>query len=268
MEQNITESSALSCGANHYVEEAHGHTKSESNVSSDKINFEDEVRRLENDVRIVVEGVSESVVYRNIIFQLKNDPGINSNIARVLGSEKHMLMVVYALGNIEAWYWSQQQLALAILLKRDFNWIGEIEVFDPLISHVDRKVLEDMGCLVLSVNENCRRQVTKPTIFFMPFAEFRLKKNLFEANILPSQLNHMVILSDHEIYEPDTEPRSFDQAVYMAYRIAVKKFTSFFQLNPFSNSSKTDFGSFHWSFLTSVIILTSKKKCLLQCMKN
>ncbi|KAL9674624.1 hypothetical protein QQ045_030896 [Rhodiola kirilowii] len=159
-----------------------------------------------------------------------------------------MLMVVYALGSIEAWYWSQQQLALAILLKRDFNWIGEIEVFDPLISHVDRKVLEDMGCVVLSVNENCQRQVTKPTIFFMPFAEFRLKKNLSEANILPLQLNQMVILSDHEIYEPDTEPRSFDQEVYMAYRIAVKKFTSFFQLNPSSNNSKTDFGSFHWSF--------------------
>ncbi|KAJ4965556.1 hypothetical protein NE237_017405 [Protea cynaroides] len=115
---------------------------------------------------------------------------------RILGSNSKMLMVIYALGSIESNYSSRFQLALAILLKRDFShWIGDIEAYDPIISVTDTKIMEALGCSVLSINEECRRRIEKPTLFYMPFVLFEHVGDLLEANWCPSRLNQMILLT-------------------------------------------------------------------------
>ncbi|XP_057506366.1 protein SENSITIVITY TO RED LIGHT REDUCED 1-like [Actinidia eriantha] len=97
-------------------------------------------------------------------------------------------MVIYGLGSIEYTNVSQYQLALAILLKSNFShWIGGVEVFTLAIL---------LGCSVLTVNEHCKRQVEKPTLFYLPYLDKDLMGNLLEANWWPERLNKMVVLAN------------------------------------------------------------------------
>ena len=159
------------------------------------ISTEDEASRLLAEMHNTMKEVAESEFYSKMTDQLRNDPDIQSNLKRVLGSHSHILMVIYALGSIEYSYRSQYQLAIALLLKNDFSsWIGEIEVFDPMFSPCDCLVMEELGCKVLSVNEQCRREVKKPTLFYMPEAETCHISNVLDANWCPSQINTMILL--------------------------------------------------------------------------
>ncbi|KAJ4967557.1 hypothetical protein NE237_019406 [Protea cynaroides] len=133
--------------------------------SNSEIIVEDEVGRLPEQMDIAIKVLESSKLYQKIHDQWQNNPIFKSNIDRILGSNSKMLMVIYALGSIESSYRSRFQLALAILLKRDFSdWIGNIEAYDPIISDTDTKVMEALGCNVLSVNEE-----------FGPAREKRLK---------------------------------------------------------------------------------------------
>ncbi|KAJ4965587.1 hypothetical protein NE237_017436 [Protea cynaroides] len=154
---------------------------------------------------IAIKVLESSKLYQKVHDQWQNNPIFKNNIDRVLGSNSKMLMVIYALGSIESSYRSRFQLALAILLKRDFSdWIGNIEAYDPIISDTDAKVIQDttqhkvmeaLGCNVLSVNEECKRQIEKPTLFYMPYGLNEHKGDLLETNWCPSRLNQMILLT-------------------------------------------------------------------------
>ncbi|CAN6849841.1 unnamed protein product [Brassica oleracea var. botrytis] len=84
------------------------------------------------------------------------------------GSETQLQMVIYGIGSIESREKPRFQMSIAILMKREFDWVGNnIEVFDPLLSGTESRVITFLGCTVLSVNEEARREVLKPTLFFM-----------------------------------------------------------------------------------------------------
>ncbi|KAG8376137.1 hypothetical protein BUALT_Bualt09G0032000 [Buddleja alternifolia] len=86
----------------------------------------------------------------------------------------------------------QQWLSLAILMKRKFDWIGEIELSVPIISLVESKVLTSLGCSVLSINEQGRRIVLETTLFFMPHCE----AELLETNWGVDQLNRVIVFGN------------------------------------------------------------------------
>ncbi|KAI5410845.1 protein SENSITIVITY TO RED LIGHT REDUCED 1 [Lathyrus oleraceus] len=120
----------------------------------------------------------------------------------VLGSETNMQMVIYGIGSIELYEPPCLQLSIAMLMKRDLNLIGNIEVFDPILSVTESRVLEALGCTVMSINEHGKREAVKPTMFFMPHCEAELYSNLLQANWKPSFLNNMVLFGNSfEEYE-------------------------------------------------------------------
>ncbi|XP_051123022.1 protein SENSITIVITY TO RED LIGHT REDUCED 1 isoform X2 [Andrographis paniculata] len=131
-----------------------------------------------------------------VFFDQMKSSGTLPKILKILDSEKKMTMVIYGLGSIERCEHSRIQLSLAMLLKKKFNWIGEIEVFDPKISLTELKVLTSLGCTVLTVNEQARRQVLKPTMFFMPHCDAYLYDNLLEANWRVDQLKNLILLGN------------------------------------------------------------------------
>lgn len=105
-------------------------------------------------------------------------------------------MVIYGIGSIECYDPPRLQLSLAILLARQFDWIGQIEIFDPIISLAESRVMEALGCKVLSIDEQGRRETKKPTLFFMPHCEAVLYDNLLETNWRMEQLNQMVVFGN------------------------------------------------------------------------
>ncbi|KAL5727128.1 sensitivity to red-light reduced protein [Ranunculus cassubicifolius] len=129
-------------------------------------------------------------------------PQVLDHISRILSSESKMQMVIYGIGSIDSYETPRLQLSLAILIKRRFDWIGDIEVFDPILSTTEIKVLEALGCSVLRINEQGRRQAFKPTMFFMPHCEAVLYDNLLKVNWQAEFLNQMVVFGNSfETYE-------------------------------------------------------------------
>lgn len=142
-----------------------------------------------------IKKLEDSQFYQTFLSQIET-PNILQNFLKILGTESSMQMVIYGIGSIESYEPPRLQLSLAILIKRKFSWIDTVEVFDPIISLAESRVLEALGCSVLSVNEFGRRQALRPTLFFMPHCEAELYDNLLQANWRVDMLNRMALLGN------------------------------------------------------------------------
>lgn len=146
-------------------------------------------------MQIYIKKLEDSHFYHTLLKQIET-PQILEYFLKVLGAESNMQMVIYGIGSIESFEPPRLQLSLAILMKRRFSWIGTIEVFDPILSLTESRVLEALGCSVLSVNELGRRQALRPTLFFMPHCEAELYDNLLQANWRGDMLNRIVLFGN------------------------------------------------------------------------
>ncbi|KAL6183831.1 hypothetical protein ACLB2K_045241 [Fragaria x ananassa] len=121
-----------------------------------EINFVRESKLMQK-IQICLKKLELSQFFLKLLDQMQT-PEMMNFFHRVLSSELKMKMVIYGIGSIESYESPRLQLSLAILLKRRFNWIGDIEVFDPILSSTESRVLEALGCSVLSINEQVLKQ--------------------------------------------------------------------------------------------------------------
>jgi hypothetical protein len=167
----------------------------------------------------------------------------------VLGFELKMLMVIYGIGSIESYETPRFQLSLAILMKRKFCWIGDIEVFDPILSATESRVLESLGCSVLSVNEQGRRRATKPMLFYMPHCEAGLYNNLLQANWELELLNHIVLFGNSfEMYEFFSEIKNSIVVESTMHVLAARKFANEYVIKTASDDYFAAFHDSSWHF--------------------
>ncbi|GAA0144719.1 hypothetical protein LIER_35991 [Lithospermum erythrorhizon] len=152
-------------------------------------------RRLLHKMDICIQKLENSQFWKSLLNQMESTEFLN-RIINLLGSESSMKMVVYGIGSIESYDPPRLQLGIVILMKRNFGWIGDVEVFDPIISLIESKVLDSLGCSVLSLNEQGRRQALRPTFFFMPHCEAELYENLLEANWRSDMLNRTILFGN------------------------------------------------------------------------
>ncbi|KAG5590873.1 hypothetical protein H5410_041387 [Solanum commersonii] len=114
--------------------------------------------------------------------------------------------------HIESYEPPRLQLSLAILMKRMFSWIGEVEVFDPLISLAESRVLTSLAL--------------RPTMFFMPHGYAELYENLLEANWRHDLLSNMTLFGNSfEAYEQHvSECKNLRLADSRKYILAIRQF--------------------------------------------
>ncbi|KAL0397630.1 UNVERIFIED_CONTAM: protein SENSITIVITY TO RED LIGHT REDUCED 1 [Sesamum calycinum] len=187
-------------------------------------------------------------------FDQMQSPEMMSRILKVSGSEEKMQMVIYGIGSIESFEPPRLQLSLALLMKRKFDWIGAVEIFDPIISLTESKVLTSLGCSVLSINEQGRRLALKPTMFFMPHCEAELYDNLLEANWRVDRLKCLLLFGNSfSAYEQHVSIcKSLDVAKTRKRILSVRRFTEEFRVNTFSDDSFRAFHGSSWHFFNPV----------------
>ncbi|KAK4414542.1 protein SENSITIVITY TO RED LIGHT REDUCED 1 [Sesamum alatum] len=185
-------------------------------------------------------------------FDQMQSPEMLSRFLKVLGSEEKMEMVIYGIGSIESFEPPRLQLSLALLMKRKFDWIGAIEIFDPIISLTESKVLTSLGCSVLSINEQGRRLALKPTMFFMPHCEAELYDNLLEANWRLDRLKCVLLFGNS--FSTYAQHVSISKSSYVAktrkHILSVRRFTEEFMVNTFSDDSFRAFHGSSWHFFS------------------
>ena len=197
--------------------------------------------------------IQNSQFYQTFLDQIQTPPVLDY-FHRVLSSELKMQMVIYGIGSIDSYEPPRLQLGLAILIKRHFSWIGDIEVFDPVLSATESRVLEALGCSVLSTNEHGRRQVLKPTLFFMPHCEAELYNNLLQANWKLNQLNNMVLFGNSfEEYEHISEFKSSPVVDSVGHIVSVRRFTSEFKIKTISDDYYNAFHDSSWHFFSPAL---------------
>ncbi|VFQ94770.1 unnamed protein product [Cuscuta campestris] len=160
--------------------------------------------KLVQKIQTCIQRLENSCFWQTFLNQLQTGE-TSDRINQVLGSETKVCMVIYGIGSIESFESPRLQLSLAILMKRELSWIGDMEIFDPIITLTESRVLTSLGCSVLSINENGRREAAKPTLFFMPHCEAELYDNLLHANWRADLLSHIILFGNSfEEYEHHT----------------------------------------------------------------
>ncbi|KAL8538406.1 hypothetical protein ACS0TY_000417 [Phlomoides rotata] len=211
----------------------------------------DRESKLMQKLQISIQKLANSEFHLSLLHQIQNSDMLDK-FRRVLGSEEKMQMVIYGIGSVESFEPPRLQLSLAILMKRSFDWIGEIEVFDPIISLTESKVLTSLGCTVLSVNEQGRRQALKPTLFFMPHCEAELYDNLLEANWGVDKLNRLIIFGNSfGAYEHHASLCNSSAVVdSRRHVLAVRSFTEEFKIITLSDDYFRAFHGSSWHFFS------------------
>ncbi|KAJ8414079.1 hypothetical protein AAFF_G00066770 [Aldrovandia affinis] len=73
---------------------------------------------------------------------------------------------------------------------------GQCSVFDPIFTPGDREVLQALGFTVLTKNEEGKRAVSRPTLFYLIHCGKALYNNLLWRNWSPQALARLTIVGN------------------------------------------------------------------------
>lgn len=121
-----------------------------------------------------------------------------SLLNRVLGTINKQItnIVCFGIGSISSSKISQYQLALLLNLGDKLEC--QIEVFDPIFSEADKKILSNWKLLLSA--ENCegkkKQNHSDVTLFFLPHCPRELSNNLLYANWDPYLLQNCIVYAN------------------------------------------------------------------------
>ncbi|KAM4576558.1 SRR1-like protein [Odontesthes bonariensis] len=105
--------------------------------------------------------------------------------------------VCYGLGSFSTYVSARYQLAmLLLLLEAGQIPLQDCSVYDPAFSRGDMDVLRELGLTVLTENEEGKRLVTKPTLFYMMHCGKALYNNLLWRNWRAQCLSRVMIIGN------------------------------------------------------------------------
>uniref|UniRef100_H0X307 SRR1-like domain-containing protein n=2 Tax=Otolemur garnettii TaxID=30611 RepID=H0X307_OTOGA len=141
----------------------------------------------------------------NVLGNLHLDSSNESNMApgsipgeNLVTRPGHLKCVCYGIGNFATCIIARNQLSFLLLflekcqIPRSHCW-----VYDPLFSQLEIAVLNTLGVIVLSENEEGKRSICgEPTIFYMLHCGTALYNNLLWSNWSADALSKMVIIGN------------------------------------------------------------------------
>ncbi|XP_070573687.1 SRR1-like protein [Ptychodera flava] len=134
-------------------------------------------------------------------------------------------IVCYGLGNFSSCPIARHQFALLLLLK-DFLQIlypqipGQCYSYDPRFTTQERDVLHEMGIICIKENEEGKRPVHQPTLFYMPHCGKPLYNNLLWSNWTLSQMRDVIIIGNSfDSYRTRLPSKQFTEEVPYISRI-------------------------------------------------
>ncbi|WMV32099.1 hypothetical protein MTR67_025484 [Solanum verrucosum] len=180
---------------------------------------------------------------------LENNKIIQQQFKDVLGSCTHVHVVIYCLGSIDYDLSLQVQLALVLQLKEDAKWIGNIEIYDPVIYMVDILACNRLGLKVLDFTKDCKRKSQRPTMFYMSYPYYTLIGNLLGANWSSICLNWIILLtcSLHEAFKKVSHNLLCNHETMIRLQ-KIMKFTIEFDIKITEKEKEEKFPDVAWHF--------------------
>lgn len=101
-------------------------------------------------------------------------------------------ILCYGLGNFLESIQSRYQLSLLLTIKNEFK-VKECYIYDPKFTDAERVYLTEIGCNLISLNEEGKRKLLPGTFVYMPHCPKQLLNNLLWANWEKISLTSCVI---------------------------------------------------------------------------
>ncbi|XP_072921836.1 SRR1-like protein isoform X2 [Hemitrygon akajei] len=138
--------------------------------------------------------------------------------------------VCYGIGSFSTSVSSRYQLALLFLLLETLQ-IPRFSclLFDPLFTEWEKRFLKDCGLVVIKENEEGKRHVDRPTLFYMIHCGKALYNNLLWKNWSPQQLAQTTLIGNSFKGIEERLPARVLQRdyTYINYILAVTEETAF-----------------------------------------
>ncbi|TVU15973.1 hypothetical protein EJB05_39518, partial [Eragrostis curvula] len=146
-------------------------------------------------MRLARELAASSMFFTKLSELVASDAAFHRALERVRGDGGERLRVVaYGLGGTQYSWAPRFRLAVLLLLRDTFpEVVGAVEVVCPTVAAVERRALEELGCVVRASPTQCR-SVHEPTLIFMPYADRVLLENLLILNWSAEQLGKIILL--------------------------------------------------------------------------
>ncbi|XP_025880971.2 uncharacterized protein [Oryza sativa Japonica Group] len=151
--------------------------------------------RLMSFLWFAMELAMSSPLFAKLSALFSSDAACLEGLERVRGRGHERLRVVaYRLGGLRYSWAPRFRLAVLLLLRDKFpELVGAIEVVDPTVAPVERRAMEELGCIVTTSPALCL-VVEEPTLIFMPYADRVFFENLLILNWSPDKLGKIVVL--------------------------------------------------------------------------
>ncbi|KAL6838878.1 hypothetical protein ACP4OV_031314 [Aristida adscensionis] len=149
-------------------------------------------------MRLARELAASSRLFAKLSEVFASDAAFREALARVRGGGggggERLRVVAYGLGGMQYSWVPRFRLAVLLLLRDTFpEDVGAVEVVCPTVAPVERRAMEELGCVVGASAEPCR-PVHEPTLIFMPYADRVFLENLLILNWSTDQLGKIVLL--------------------------------------------------------------------------
>ncbi|KAI8393280.1 SRR1-domain-containing protein [Radiomyces spectabilis] len=105
-------------------------------------------------------------------------------------------IVCYGIGSMQKSKNAQYQFILALVIRDLLKIPGRMSIYDPVMTELDKEICQFHDIDVIAINEDGKRSVTKPTLFYMPHCGRGLYSNTLSSNWNPTQLTHTTILGN------------------------------------------------------------------------
>ncbi|CAN6269076.1 unnamed protein product [Urochloa humidicola] len=151
--------------------------------------------RLVASMRLAMELAGSSRLFAKLFDLFASDAAFRDALARVRGGGAERLRVVaYGLAGAQYSWAPRFRLAVLLLLRDAFpDAVGDVEVVCPTVAPVERRAMEELGCVVTTSAQQCRL-VREPTLIFMPYADRVFFENMLTLNWSAEHLGKIVLL--------------------------------------------------------------------------
>jgi hypothetical protein len=109
-------------------------------------------------------------------------------------------VICYGIGRISEFRHAQYQLALLVLViqRNSFGYFNSkiFEFYDPIMNIVELKVTKHFGGIEIQKNEEGKRKVDKPSLFYMPHCGKALYNNVLWANWRLENLKNVILIGN------------------------------------------------------------------------
>lgn len=154
--------------------------------------------------------IFESQFYSKLVDQLKDN-------LEYLEFKSISSILCYGLGNFTSSVTSRYQLALLQLFKEFFQ--VEIYLYDPIFSDIEVNFLKQFNLIVINENEEGIREITEPTLIFLPHCPTALVNNLLWRNWNTSLSNCIILGNSFKTLLDRHSERYFKEKYYYIYAI-------------------------------------------------